>query len=79
MILNILFLLDKIFRQLSFFYFLIRSDILIHTWDSDDYYLGLRLDVFISRLRKYLSSDDNIKIHNLHGIGFRFNTAIQKN
>ena len=56
-----------------------RSDILIQVWGSDDYYLGRSLDVFISRLRKYLSSDENIKILNLHGIGFRFNATIQKN
>jgi len=56
-----------------------RSDILIQVWGSDDYYLGRSLDVFISRLRKYLSSDDNIKILNLHGIGFRFNATINKN
>lgn len=56
-----------------------RSDILIQVWGSDDYYLGRSLDVFISRLRKYLISDDNIKILNLHGIGFRFNAAITKN
>jgi len=30
-------------------------------------------------LRKYLSSDENIKILNLHGIGFRFNAVIVKN
>jgi len=56
-----------------------RSDILIQVWGSDDYYLGRSLDVFISRLRKYLSSDENIKILNLHGIGFRFNASIVKN
>jgi DNA-binding response OmpR family regulator len=55
-----------------------RSDILIQVWGSDDYYLGRSLDVFISRLRKYLSSDENIKILNLHGIGFRFNASIVK-
>lgn len=55
-----------------------RSDILIQVWGSDDYYLGRSLDVFISRLRKYLSSDENIKILNLHGIGFRFNAGITK-
>lgn len=56
-----------------------RSEILIQVWGSDDYYLGRSLDVFISRLRKYLSSDENIKILNLHGIGFRFNALVQKN
>ena len=56
-----------------------RSDILKQVWGSDDYYLGRSLDVFISRLRKYLSSDESIKIMNLHGIGFRFNATISKN
>jgi DNA-binding response OmpR family regulator len=56
-----------------------RSDILKQVWGSDDYYLGRSLDVFISRLRKYLGSDDTIKILNLHGIGFRFNAVITKN
>ena len=56
-----------------------RSDILKQVWGSDDYYLGRSLDVFISRLRKYLGNDDNIKILNLHGIGFRFNASITKN
>ncbi|MDP3432899.1 MAG: response regulator transcription factor [Bacteroidota bacterium] len=55
-----------------------RSDILKKVWGSDDYYLGRSLDVFISRLRKYLGSDESIKILNLHGIGFRFNAAITK-
>ena len=55
-----------------------RSDILKNVWGSDDYYLGRSLDVFISRLRKYLKSDPDIKIINLHGIGFRFNAPIQK-
>jgi DNA-binding response OmpR family regulator len=53
-----------------------RSDILKQVWGSDDYYLGRSLDVFISRLRKYLSADESIKILNLHGIGFRFNAPI---
>jgi DNA-binding response OmpR family regulator len=56
-----------------------RSDILKQVWGSDDYYLGRSLDVFISRLRKYLSNDESIKILNLHGIGFRFNAVISKN
>lgn len=55
-----------------------RSEILKNVWGSDDYYLGRSLDVFISRLRKYLKSDPEIKIINLHGIGFRFNAPIEK-
>jgi len=55
-----------------------RSDILKQVWGSDDYYLGRSLDVFISRLRRYLGSDERIKILNLHGIGFRFNAPISR-
>ncbi len=49
-----------------------RNDILQKVWGSDDYFLGRSLDVFISRLRKYFKPGTNIKIANLHGIGFRF-------
>ncbi|MEN6452805.1 MAG: response regulator transcription factor [Prolixibacteraceae bacterium] len=54
-----------------------RSEILKNVWGSDDYYLGRSLDVFISRLRKYLNGDPDIKILNIHGIGFRFNATIK--
>ncbi|MDE0771547.1 MAG: response regulator transcription factor [Salibacteraceae bacterium] len=40
-------------------------------WGENDYFLGRSMDVFISRLRKYLSPDTSIKIENVHGIGFR--------
>jgi DNA-binding response OmpR family regulator len=49
-----------------------RNEILDRVWGSNDYFLGRSLDVFISRLRKYFKPDPNIKIVNLHGIGFRF-------
>jgi len=49
-----------------------RSFILETIWGKDDYFLGRSLDVFISRLRKYLSLDDRIKIENIHGVGFKF-------
>ena len=49
-----------------------RNDILKDVWGSDDYFLGRSMDVFVSRLRKYLSGDQSIKILNIHGIGFRF-------
>lgn len=51
-----------------------RSYILETIWGKDDYFLGRSLDVFISRLRKYLSLDPNLKIENIHGIGFKFKT-----
>ncbi|MEL6255125.1 MAG: DNA-binding response regulator, partial [Bacteroidota bacterium] len=30
------------------------------------------MDVFISKLRKYLKADERLSIENVHGIGFRF-------
>jgi DNA-binding response OmpR family regulator len=51
-----------------------RSDILEKLWGEDDYFMGRSLDVFISRLRKYLKNDENLKIENIHGVGFRFKT-----
>ena len=48
-----------------------RDDLLKAIWGDDDYFMGRSLDVFISRLRKYLSSDADIRIDNIHGVGFR--------
>lgn len=48
-----------------------REDILIRLWGKNDYFLGRSLDVFISRLRKYLASDESIKINTVRGVGFR--------
>ncbi len=49
-----------------------REDILKQIWGNDDYFAGRSMDVFISRLRKYLAHDTNIEIINYHGIGFMF-------
>ncbi len=49
-----------------------RSRILKEIWGKDDYFLGRSLDVFISRLRKYLRADPALKIENIHGVGFKF-------
>lgn len=48
-----------------------REEILERVWGQNDYFLGRSMDVFISRLRKYLSDDENIKIDNIHGVGFK--------
>ena len=49
-----------------------RADILEEIWGENDYFLGRSLDVFISRLRKYLHADERIKVENIHGVGFCF-------
>lgn len=40
-------------------------------WESKGVIVGRSLDVFISRLRKKLSEDPNLKITNLHGTGYK--------
>ena len=40
-------------------------------WGNDDYFNGRSMDVFISRIRKYLKQDENIQIINIHGVGFK--------
>ena len=51
-----------------------RDEILKSIWGEDDYFKGRSLDVFISKLRKYLKEDENIKISNFHGVGFKLKT-----
>ncbi|MCY7353430.1 MAG: response regulator transcription factor [Cytophagaceae bacterium] len=48
-----------------------RDQILVQLWGKADYFLGRSLDVFVSRLRKYLSADPSLRIVNVHGVGFR--------
>jgi len=52
-----------------------REEILKSLWGNDDYFIGRSLDVFISRLRKYLSEDPSANIENIHGVGFRMTIA----
>ncbi len=47
-----------------------REDILTEIWGEDDYFLGRSMDVFISRLRKYLSPDPVLKLRTVRGTGF---------
>ncbi len=47
-----------------------REVILNMVWGNDNYFNGRSLDVFISRLRKYLNKDSNVEIQNIHGKGF---------
>ena len=47
------------------------TEILEKLWGEDDYFNRQSLNVFITRLRKYLSNDENISIENIHNQGFR--------
>ncbi len=48
-----------------------RELVLNMVWGDDTYFLGRSLDVFISRLRKYLKLDPKVAIVNVHGVGFK--------
>lgn len=47
-----------------------REVLLAKIWGNDDYFAGRSMDVYISRLRKYLKDDPNIELSNHHGMGF---------
>ncbi|MCC6753289.1 MAG: response regulator transcription factor [Saprospiraceae bacterium] len=48
-----------------------RSEALKKIWGEDNYFTARSMDVFVTKLRKYLASDENIEIVNIHGNGFR--------
>lgn len=47
-----------------------REDILLEIWGENDYFLGRSMDVFISRLRKFLQHDTRISIETIRGVGY---------
>lgn len=47
-----------------------RQYVLKNIWGKSDYFNRRSMDVFISKLRKYLSKDERIQITNVHGSGF---------
>ena len=40
-------------------------------WRDDNYFTSRSMDVYIAKLRKYLSKDEKVQILNIHGEGFR--------
>lgn len=50
-----------------------RENMLLDLWGENDYFLGRSLDVFISKIRKYLKEDPRLSIENVFGVGFIFN------
>lgn len=53
-----------------------REDLLKDLWGENDYFLGRSLDVFITKIRKYLNEDPGISIENVFGVGFIFNVPV---
>lgn len=48
-----------------------RSEALQRIWKDDNYFTGRSMDVYVTKLRKYLAADPSVEIINLHGNGFR--------
>jgi len=49
-----------------------REEILEELWGENDYFLGRSMDVFVSRLRKYLRSEKSVAIDTVRGTGYIF-------
>jgi DNA-binding response OmpR family regulator len=49
-----------------------REEILLAVWEKNDFFLGRSMDVFVSKLRKYLKDEPAVSLETLHGIGYRF-------
>ena len=54
-----------------------REEVLINVWGKDDFFLGRSMDVFISKIRKYLKAEPGIVLETIHGIGFRFTVPVK--
>jgi DNA-binding response OmpR family regulator len=48
-----------------------RSVALKEIWGEDNYFTARSMDVFVTKLRKYLKQDENVEIVNIHGNGFQ--------
>lgn len=48
-----------------------REVMLKEVWGNDSDYVGRTLDVFVSKLRKKLEADPNVRIANIRGVGYR--------
>lgn len=49
-----------------------REEVLLGVWGKDDFFLGRSMDVYMTKLRRYLKADPAIVLETIHGIGFRF-------
>ncbi len=62
-------LLDLLYRHRN--EILERNFALKSIWIDDNYFNARSMDVYISRLRKYLGKDPSLKILNIHGKGYK--------
>ncbi|NOQ75356.1 MAG: response regulator [Crocinitomix sp.] len=48
-----------------------RNEALKQVWGDDNYFNGRSMDVYITKLRKYVNASEKVEIMNVHGKGFR--------
>ncbi len=53
-----------------------RQKALREIWGDDNYFNARSMDVFITKLRKYLKDDPSLDIINIHGKGFRLMESV---
>ena len=53
-------------------YQVVERDVIMKAiWEDDGYFVARSMDVFISKLRKYLEPDPSVNIKNVPGVGYR--------
>ena len=48
-----------------------RNDVLMKLWGDNSFFNARSMDVFITKLRKYLSKDSKVIIVNIRGVGYK--------
>lgn len=54
-----------------------RDEVLDRLWETNDYFSGRSLDVFISRLRKYFRHDPQVIIRSVRAVGFEIDFPLK--
>ncbi len=47
-----------------------REEALMQIWGDNDFFTARSMDVYVSKIRKYLKTDPRLEIENIHGSGF---------
>ncbi|MDQ4138904.1 MAG: response regulator transcription factor [Bacteroidota bacterium] len=51
---------------------LVKRELILKTiWEDNGYFVARSMDVFISKLRKYLRPDKSLRISTIHGVGYK--------
>ncbi len=56
---------------INFYQLIDRTSTLQKIWKDDSYFAARSMDVYITKLRKYLRDDPTVQIANVHGVGFK--------